>query len=110
MALLRIVASTAIFGAVLIVASALPATSDAAPSALLSLPSVELQPFVSGLTSPVHVTNAGDGSNGRGGPPWKCDHAGDGFGTLGVDGFEKGPAWMRSEHPGQGHGPGDDGD
>lgn len=62
MLLLRFVASTAIFGAVLIVASALPATSDAAPSALLSLPSVELQPLVSGLSSPVHVTNAGDGS------------------------------------------------
>ncbi len=63
MVLLKIMVSTAIFGAVLILTSLLPARSDAAPSALLSLPSVELQPFVSGLSSPIHVTNAGDGSD-----------------------------------------------
>jgi hypothetical protein len=50
--------------------------------------------------------NASD-DGGRGGPPWKC--GGDGVSALGVDGVEKGPAWMRSEHPGRGHGRGGDG-
>ena len=47
------------------------------------------------------VCNAGDEDGARGGPPWVC---GDEVGTLGTGGVEKGPAWLRSEHPGRGHG------
>ncbi len=50
--------------------------------------------------------NAGD-DGGHGGPPWEC---GGGAGALSAGGVEKGPAWMRSQHPGRGRGPGGDGD
>ena len=49
--------------------------------------------------------NASD-DGGHGGPPWVCGGGVGALGVGGVGGVEKGPAWMRSEHPGEGHGPG----